>query len=109
MSLITNEYYQQLKGFHNVVGGVLSLVESQDIKITELERQIEDGLQASEEAVAAEIRAELQAQFDTAFTDALTLIGASTTQLSLIRDGVLGISPPPVIEPEPEPTVIPSL
>jgi hypothetical protein len=109
MSLTTNEYYQQLKSLHNVVGGVLNLVESQDIWITELERQIEDDLQASESEISLRIRAELKAQFDVAFTDSLALIGASSQQLQFIRDSLVGELPPPPPVIEPDEPLIPNL
>lgn len=112
MPLSENTDYQTLVKLSSLGRNLLVLLESQENKINELTAQINAGLAVSDAEVTARIRAELQAQFDTAFNDALTLIGASTSQLATIRNAILGVQPTVVepIVPEPEPPVlIPSL
>jgi hypothetical protein len=108
MSLSENTDYQKLSSLTVLGRNLLVLLESQENQINELTAQINAGLVVSDAEVTARIRAELQAQFDTAFTDSLTLIGASAQQLKSIRDTILGELP---VEPEPEPTppTIPNL
>jgi hypothetical protein len=112
MTLLENPEYNTLLQAVSIGNKLLTLLESQENKINELTAQVDAGLIVSDAEVTARIRAELQAQFDTAFNDALTLIGASTSQLSTIRDSILGVHTEPVepVEPEPEEEpVIPSL
>lgn len=111
MSLSENTDYQKLVSLTTLGRNLLVLLESQENQINELTARINAGLVVSDAEVTARIRGELQAQFDTAFNDALTLIGASTSQLATIRNAILGVQPtPPVVpEPEDEPPVIPSL
>jgi hypothetical protein len=109
MTLSENTDYQKLSSLTVLGRNLLILLESQENQINELTAQVNAGLVVSDAEVTARIRAELQAQFDTAFNDALTLIGASTTQLSTIRDAILGVQQTPPVVPEPEPPVIPNL
>ena len=109
MTLSENTDYQKLSSLTVLGRNLLILLESQENQINELTAQVNAGLVVSDAEVTARIRAELQAQFDTAFNDALTLIGASTTQLSTIRDAILGVQQTPPVVPEPEPPVIVSL
>ena len=112
MSLSDNTDYQTLVKLSSLGRNLLVLLESQENKISELTAQVNAGLVVSDAEVTTRIRSELQAQFDTAFNDALILIGASTSQLANIRDAILGVqqTPPVVPEPEPEPPeVIPNL
>ena len=110
MTLATNNDYQILKNAYAVIGRILSLVETQDLEISNLRLQIGAGLQASEAEISLRLRAELKAQFDNAFTDSLALIGASSQQLKFIRDSIVGEVPVIVEQPvEPDPVVVPTL
>jgi hypothetical protein len=110
MSLLNNPDYQILKNAYAVVGRILSLVETQDLEISDLRLQIGAGLQASEAEISLRLRAELKTQFDTAFTDSLALIGASSQQLQFIRDSLVGELPVIVEQPvNPDLIVIPNL
>jgi hypothetical protein len=111
MTLLENPEYNTLLQAVSIGNKLLTLLESQENKINELTAQVDAGLTVSDAEVTARIRAELQAQFDTAFNDALSLIGASTSQLSIIRDSILGVHTEPVapVEPPEEEPVIPSL
>ena len=111
MTLLENPDYKTLLQLASLGHNLLSLLESQDFQIKQLQAQIDAGLVVSDAQVTARIRAELQAQFDTAFNDALTLIGASTNQLATIRNSILGVQPELEVEPEPEPDelLIPNL
>jgi hypothetical protein len=103
MSLSENADYQQLVSLTELGRKLIVLLGSQEHQINELQAQVDAGLAVSDAEVTARIRSELQAQFDTTFNDALTLIGASTNQLATIRNSILGVQTEPEVEPEPQP------
>jgi hypothetical protein len=107
-TLRTNGAYNSLKKTNSESGQLLNLLESQEAEITRLNKIISEGVSVDTNEIKKQIRLELTQKFDILFTDSLTLIGASTQQLKLIRDSILGVQQTPPVVPEPEP-LIPNL